>query len=219
MRSKSWETKIIFLFVLCSSCWDPKENKTESLPYYGPHEILQGANGVDTNYYTVPKFSFINQDSAVVDHHTFAGKPLVVEFFFSGCQSICPVITSQLTRLQVMMAKDGLAKEYSILTHTVDPEKDTPSVMRQYAAEIGVEHSNWQFVTGSAEDIYYQAEQGYLVPAFPSDTAQGGFFHTDQLALIDGNYHIRGYYDGTSTKEVDSLMLDLKKLIQENKKQ
>jgi protein SCO1/2 len=141
-----------------------------------------------------------------------------VEFFFSHCESICPAITSQLTRLQALLAKEGLTGSYNILSHTVDPNRDTPAVMKMYAAGLGVDHTNWQFVTGKAEDIYYQASNGYLVPAFPSDTAQGGFFHTDQLALVDGDYHIRGYYDGTSTQAVDSLIVDLKKLIQEGKK-
>lgn len=212
-----WIINALFLLILFCTCGDPKENQTERLPYYGPHEIAIGTNGSDTIYYTVPKFSFVNQDSIVVDHHSFKGKPFVAEFFFSHCESICPAITAQLARLQAILNKEGLTHEYNILSHTVDPEKDTPEVMKKYAAALGADHTNWQFVTGKAEDIYYQASIGYLVPAFPSDTAQGGFFHTDQLALIDANYHIRGYYDGTSTSEVDSLMVDLKKLIQENK--
>jgi protein SCO1 len=214
----NWSNKTLFLLILLCSCGDPKENQTERLPYYGPHEIAQRNNGVDTLHYTVPKFSFVNQDSVVVDHHTFKGKPLVVEFFFSRCESICPAITSQLVRLQTLMNKEGFTQEYNILSHTVDPNNDGPSVMKQYAEGIGVDHVNWHFVTGKANDIYYQASEGYKVPAFPSDTAQGGFFHTDQLALIDGDYHIRGYYDGTSTREVDSLMRDLKQLIQESKR-
>ncbi len=207
-----------FLLILLCSCGDPKENLTERLPYYGPHEITPSEGKWDTVHYTVPKFSFINQDSATVDHHFFQGKPLIVEFFFSHCESICPAITSQLTRLQALLAKEGLTGAYNILSHTVDPNRDTPAVMKRYAAGLGVDHANWQFVTGMPEDIYYQASNGYLVPAFPSDTAQGGFFHTDQLALVDGDYHIRGYYDGTSTQAVDSLIVDLKKLIQEGKK-
>jgi protein SCO1/2 len=72
-------------------------------------------------------------------------------------------------------------------------------------------------VTGSAEDIYWQAENGYMLTAFPSDSAEGGFFHTDKIALIDRQMHIRGLYDGTSTKEVDKLFQDLKILVKEKK--
>jgi protein SCO1 len=178
-----------------------------------------GANGIlDTLFYTVPKFSFINQDS--VEYHSghTIGKPVVVEFFFTKCPSICPIITSQLSRLQSLLKHEGLMNEINILSHTVDPTNDQPSVMKNYASALGVDHANWQFVTGKAEDLYEQASKGYLVPAFPSDSAAGGFFHTDQLTLVDGNRHIRGYYDGTSTKEVDSLFLDIKKLLKEKSK-
>ena len=68
-------------------------------------------------------------------------------------------------------------------------------------------------MTGKKDALYYQAEEGYLVTAFESDTAAGGFFHTDQFALIDEQMHIRGYYDGTSTIEVDSMYKDLLKLL------
>jgi protein SCO1/2 len=172
-----------------------------------------GKGAIDTIFYTVPKFSFINQDSVEVHHGTLAGKPIIVEFFFSRCKSICPAITSQLSRIQAMLSQDHLMDQVNILSHTVDPSYDTPAVMRAYGEARGADFTNWHFVTGPAEDIYHQASQGYLVPAFPSDTADGGFFHTDQLALIDRNYHIRGYYDGTSTQEVDSMYKDLKKLI------
>jgi protein SCO1 len=195
-------------------CCDAQVARNKRLPYYGPHEYLDNRKGgIDTVYYTVPKFSFINQDSMEVHHGTLAGKPIIVEFFFCRCKSICPAITSQLARLQVLLAKDQLMDSVNILSHTVDPSHDTPEVMRAFAEARGADFTNWHFVTGAAADIYHQASQGYLVPAFPSDTADGGFFHTDQLALIDRNYHIRGYYDGTSTREVDSLYQDLKKLI------
>jgi protein SCO1/2 len=78
---------------------------------------------------------------------------------------------------------------------------------------MGADFSNWNFVTGNEEDIYWQAREGYKLTAFPSDTAQGGFFHTDQIALIDQEGKIRGYYDGTSTKAVDQLFIDLHLLL------
>lgn len=201
------------------SCADPVRKEFRSLPYYGPHEYLSEANGsIDTVFYTIPKFSFINQDSIETHQDQYQGKPFIAEFFFSNCRSICPAITSQLARLQAMMRADGILGEVNILSHTVDPMNDTPAKLREYAGALGVDPINWQFVTGPAEDLYYQASKGYFVPAFPSDTAQGGFFHTDQLTLIDGDFHIRGYYDGTSTLEVDSMYQDIKNLIRENKK-
>jgi protein SCO1 len=207
------------LVVTLWSCTDPVKKEFRRLPYYGPHEYLSEANGsTDTVFYTIPKFSFINQDSIETHQDQYQGKPFIAEFFFSNCRSICPAITSQLARLQAMMRADGILGEVNILSHTVDPTNDNPARLREYAGALGVDPINWQFVTGPAEDLYYQASKGYFVPAFPSDTAQGGFFHTDQLTLIDGDFHIRGYYDGTSTLEVDSMYQDIKNLIRENKK-
>ncbi len=209
----------VLLIMALWSCTDPVEQADRSLPYYGPHEYMNGANGsIDTLLYTIPKFSFINQDSIETHQGQYQGKPFIVEFFFSNCRSICPAITSQLARLQAMMKADGILDKVNILSHTVDPSNDTPVRLKEYAGALGVDPINWQFVTGKADDLYYQASKGYLVPAFPSDTAQGGFFHTDQLTLIDGDFHIRGYYDGTSTLEVDSMYEDIKNLIRENKK-
>jgi protein SCO1/2 len=110
----------------------------------------------------------------------------------------------------------GLQSEVRFLSHTVDPEHDRPDTLKSYAMRVGADTTNWDFVTGDSEDIYWQAQEGYMLTAFPSDTADGGFFHTDKLTLVDQNRHIRGYYDGTSTKSVDQLFKDIKKLSHEH---
>jgi protein SCO1/2 len=116
------------------------------------------------------------------------------------------------------LRKENLLQQIGFLSHTVDPEHDTLPALRAYAQRVGADTSVWHFVTGNAEDIYWQAQEGYMLTAFPSDTADGGFFHTDKLTLVDRNRHIRGYYDGTSTKDVDRLYTDIKKLIHESDK-
>ncbi len=192
------------------------------LPYMGEPDVAfrkdeNGATIADTVYYTIPKFSFINQDSAEVSHHTYTGKIFVADFFFTTCPTICPMLSAQMARVQAELKEQGLSDKVWLLSHTVNPQYDTPSVLKSYADKLGADYSNWNFVTGNAEDIYYQAEDGYMLTAFPSDTAQGGFFHTDKLALIDWEMHIRGYYDGTSTVEVNNLLADIKKLAEEQK--
>jgi protein SCO1 len=191
-----------------------------ALPYLGESDVeftreKNGTSVVDTVYYTIPKFSFTNQDNKIVSHHEYENKIFVADFFFTTCPSICPILSSQMARLQTLTKKEGLDHDVMFLSHTVDPEHDTPAVLKAYGDQLGADYSNWNFVTGRAEDIYDQAQDGYMLTAFPSDTAQGGFFHTDQVALIDRQMHIRGYYDGTSTKEIDQLFLDIKKLLHE----
>ena len=102
-----------------------------------------------------------------------------------------------------------------ILSHSVDPERDTPERMKEYAFMMDADTSQWKFLTGDKEELYDQARHGYFLTAMPSDTAAGGFFHSDIFALIDSENRIRGFYDGTSTSEVDEMILDIHKLLAE----
>jgi len=190
------------------------------LPYLGESDVefrkeKTGTMKPDTVYYTIPKFSFINQDSAEVSHRTYENKIFVADFFFTECPSICPILSSQMWRLQGLVKNEGLQNDVMFLSHSVKPEHDSPAVLKEYGDKLGADYSNWNFVTGNTEDIYDQAEDGYMLTAFPSDTASGGIFHTDKMTLVDRQMHIRGYYDGTSTISVDKLFEDIKKLINE----
>ena len=227
-NNKPWRNYgfLLLAFTLIYACKDSSTGATPALdpdrklPYIGEHEVefvkkTDGELIPDTVYYTLPKFSFINQDSVETSHRNYAGKVFVADFFFTHCPSICPMLSSQMARLQALTTKAGLHDEVMFLSHTVDPLRDTPDTLKKYATDLGADLSNWNFVTGSADDIYWQAEYGYMLTAFPSDSAEGGFFHTDKIALIDRQMHIRGLYDGTSTKDVDKLFEDLKLLVKE----
>lgn len=227
-NNKPWRnwTFLLLAFTVIYACKDSGSGATSALdpdrklPFIGEHEVefVKKADGElipDTVYYTLPKFSFINQDGVETSHRNYAGKVFVADFFFTHCPSICPMLSSQMARLQALTTKAGLHDDVMFLSHTVDPLRDTPDTLKKYATDLGADLSNWNFVTGSAEDIYWQAEYGYMLTAFPSDSAEGGFFHTDKIALIDRQMHIRGLYDGTSTKDVDKLFEDLKLLVKE----
>jgi protein SCO1 len=214
------------LFSMLSACGPDGGGSTSEnpvaapLPFFGEHdvEMKHGKDGElipDTIYYRLPYFSFLNQDSVMVSHKTYEDRIFVADFFFTNCESICPIMSSQMVRIQELLKKEGLSDRVWLLSHTVDPVRDTPQVLKEYAGRIGADLSTWNFVTGSAGDIYWQAETGYMLSAFPSDTAQGGFFHTDRFTLLDRSMRIRGYYDGTSTKEVDKLLNDIKRLVQD----
>lgn len=208
------------VILLACAQGDSSSGETKSLPFIGEHEVEfnrreDGTMIADTVYYTIPKFSFINQDGHEVSHRDYAGKIFVADFFFTHCPSICPMMSAQMLRLQGRVAEAGLKEQVKFLSHTVDPTRDTPDTLKAYALKMGADLSNWNFVTGEAEDIYYQAENGYMLSAFPSDSADGGFFHSDKIALVDRAMRLRGIYDGTSTKSVDQLFEDIKFLNQE----
>ncbi|MFM7619915.1 MAG: SCO family protein [Bacteroidota bacterium] len=205
-------------FVACTETTKGPEQKAKVLPYYGDFGIEikyneKGEGISDTVYDPIPLFAFTNQDGKIITNEFMAGKIAVVDFFFTNCTSICPMLSSQMARLQHSVQAENLNGQVVFLSHTVDPKNDTPEALKAYANRMGADFSNWNFVSGNAEDIYWQAKEGYKLTAFPSDTAQGGFFHTDQIALIDQEGKIRGYYDGTSTKAVDQLFLDLHLLL------
>tara|TARA_Y100000589_G_scaffold140640_1_gene134363 strand:- start:10918 stop:12138 length:1221 start_codon:yes stop_codon:yes gene_type:complete len=169
-----------------------------------------------SNSHTVPAFAFWGIDSIEVTHRDVEGKIKIVDYFFTHCPTICPLLSSQLSRTQEILNDRGITQEdLMILSHSVDPLRDTPQRMAEYAEMVGADTSQWKFLTGNKEDLYEQAKQGYYLTAMPSDTAAGGFFHSDLFALIDREDRIRGFYDGTSTVEVDEMILDIHKLLSE----
>lgn len=198
-----------FLLVLVFSIWGCKNQ--DRLPFFGTHDVIEG----DTVYYTIPKFYGLrDQEGKGFSFDQIKGKVFVAEFFFSRCKSICPIMTSQMARIQDEIKSKQWQGKVALLSHTVDPMYDQPEVLKSYAKTHGADFSIWTFVNADST-VYSLAQQGYLLSAFPSVDADGGFFHTDQLTLIDKNFHIRGYYDGTSTKAVDELIKDLGVLMSE----
>jgi len=213
---------LAFVSGLTVACNEPAKPTTKKekpvLPFFGDFDVTisyneKGEGITDTVFMPIPKFAFTNQDGILVTRENLEGKIVLADFFFTNCESICPVISSQMVRLQERIKQEGLQDKIRFISHTVDPTNDTPAIMKKYAQQIGADLSMWNFVTGLQEDLYEQAQEGYKLTAFPSDTAQGGFFHTDQVALLDQDCKIRGYYDGTSTKSMDQLFTDLHKLL------
>jgi protein SCO1/2 len=205
-------TRIGYLFLLTISLLFFSSCKDEcKLPFLGTHEVVAD----DTIYYTIPKFyGWKDQDGNPLDFKKVEGKVFVAEFFFSQCKSICPIMTSQMARIQDEIKKNNWQTKVSLLSHTVDPLHDQPEVLKSYAKSHGADFSIWTFANADSA-VYEMAQRGYLLSAFPSDSADGGFFHTDQLTLVDSFFRIRGYYDGTSTKDVDQLIKDLECLMHE----
>lgn len=192
------------------------EHSFVTLPYYGPKEISEkaGADVADTIYHQVPDFKFINQFGDEVTMANFEGDILVADFFFTTCPTICPIMTKQMARLQWML-EDPAYDDVSFLSHTVNPSHDTPEVLLNYAEEEGADLERWTFVTGDQREIYTQGVNGYLLSAQEDVAAPGGFLHSSMFVLLDRDRHIRGYYDGTSSKEVDDLVTDIKMLKKE----
>ena len=184
-----------------------REKLTETLKVHSELPVL-GPEG-----HTIPAFAFTGIDSVEISHRTVEGQVKIVDYFFTHCPTICPIMSSQLARTQAWLKGHDLDDEVMLMSHSVDPIRDTPERLKTYATRLGADTTIWKFLTGDKEDLYDQARFGYYLTALESDTAAGGFFHSDTFVLVDQENRIRGLYDGTSTAEVDAMMLDAASLV------
>ena len=181
----------------------------------------------------VPKFSFTNQNGETISNKDYEGKVYVVEFFFSTCPTICPRMNRNLIQIQNTF-KDF--ENFGVASFTINPDYDTPEVLKSYADQYGVTNPNWHLMTGDKEEIYKLSNEGFnLYTAEESDVA-GGFEHSGNFALIDKNGFIRSrkddfgnpiiYYRGITSEEekvdddgtpeeISALKEDIKKLLNE----
>lgn len=187
-----------------------KENKPiRTLAYFGPKNALK-IN--DTTYHTIPVFYFTDQYAKKVTEQTVKGKVYVVDYFFTTCKSICPVMSTGLERVYKQFRTRN---DFLILSHTVDPETDSTAQLLSYAKFHGVNDDKWLFVTGEKKHLYEIARKGYLLNAEQGDGGADDFIHTQNFALIDKERHIRGFYDGTDSLEINRLIGEIKILFDE----
>jgi protein SCO1/2 len=104
-----------------------------------------------------------------------------------------------------------------ILSHSIDPQHDTPQILKKYADDLGISGNQWLFVTGNREAIYDIGQKHYLVVAGQDSTAPGGYIHSGAFILVDKQKRVRGAYDGTTQKGTDKLLADIEKLRNEYK--
>lgn len=208
-------TFLIAAILFFTSC---KERR--KLPIYGLRETKEvknsdGTVGVDTVYQTIPAFKFLNQDSVYITNDQFKGKIYIADFFFTSCTSICPIMHRNLKTVYEEF-KDN--SDVMFLSHTIDFKYDLPSVLKKYAAKLGVDGPKWQFVHGTKDSVYTIAEKSYLVAVGQDSTNRDGFVHQGYLVLIDKERRIRGAYDGTDAGQVAQLKKDIPVLLAEENK-
>ena len=193
-----------------------KKKPLRVLPFYGEQKVdsilKSGEYAKDTIYHTVQDFSFVNQEGKTITQKDLDGSVYVADFFFTTCQSICPIMSTQMEKVAQAFAANNQVK---ILSHTVNPENDSVPVLAEYAHLHHANASQWWFVTGSKKELYNLARTGYYLNAQEGDGGPDDFIHTQNFALVDKEKHIRGYYDGTNPKEIEQLINDIKLLLKE----
>ena len=136
----------------------------------------------------VPEFNFVNQNGELVSNNDYIGKVYIVEFFFTTCTTICPVMNTNLIHIQNSFTKFS---DFGIASFSINPEYDTVDILNQYANENGIVNSNWNLMTGDRSEIYKLANDGFNLYTASSSDFIDGFEHSGYFALIDKQGFIR----------------------------
>ena len=171
---------------------------------------------------TVPKFSLTDQDGKIITNESYIGKVYLVEFFFTTCPTICPIMNRNMTDIQNTFKNNS---DFGIASVTINPENDTPKVLKEHAELLKVTSPNWHFLTGDKDYIFNLANKGFNLYAGINPKITGGFEHSGLFALVDKKGHIRSrkddfgnpiiYYDGLDDKGIKALKQDITKLLAE----
>jgi protein SCO1/2 len=187
-------------------------------------KVSNSSNG-DSNLEKIgpaPKFELVNQDNVKITNESYKGKVYVLEFFFSTCPSICPKMNLSMLSIEKTFFGNP---NFGIVSISIDPEHDTPAVLKAHRELLGVKSSNWNFLTGDKKYIFDLSNKGFNLYAGENSKVRGGFEHSGLFALIDKNGTIRCrkdefgnpilYYDGLDKKGVRDIQQDIAILLKE----
>lgn len=188
------------------------------LPIYQPAdvstELVDSTIQHQIKYHKIADFSLINQNGDTITQDSYKNKIYVADFFFTTCQTICPIMTDNMVDIQEKIKNDD---EVMLLSHSVTPKIDSVTQLKRYAIKKGVIDSKWNLVTGDKSQIYRLARKSYLAVKDDGMPDDYGMVHTENFMLIDKKRQIRGYYDGTKKDEIQRLLKDIKTLKKEYK--
>ena len=199
---------MLFIFISCD------EVSKKQLPIHNPTDfnpklVDKSIRNVSDNH-TIKDFNLINQNGIKVSSKDYENKIYVVDFFFTSCPSICPIMTNNMLLIQEEFIKNN---DIMLLSISVTPEIDNVQVLKKYAIKKGVIDSKWNITTGSKKHIYELARKSFFAVLDKGDGGLQDFIHTPNFILVDTKKQIRGIYDGTVEKEISRLILDINILV------
>ena len=179
-------------------------------------------------YNKVPSFEFTNQDGNVINNETYKGKVYVVEFFFTTCPTICPIMNQKMLLIQKEFAENS---KVGIASISITPAIDRQEILKKYAISNGITHKNWHLLSGKSEEtVFNLSNNGFkLYAGVDNKVEHGGFEHSGLFALVDKTGTIRSrkdnqgnpilYYraieDGSFPDQINELKEDIKILLNE----
>jgi len=180
------------------------------LPVYNPVDVnprlVDDAVRHRSRDHKVGNFALTNQNGITVTQDDFEDKIYIADFFFTRCQTICPIMALNMADLQEYYLDDS---EIKFLSHSVTPVMDSVPVLRAYADKNGAIDGKWEITTGDKKQIYGLARKSYFAVLDEGDGGDQDFIHTEQFILIDKKGQIRGFYDGTDKAEMSRIYKDI----------
>lgn len=208
--------KIFICTALFFSCKNAQEEV--QLPYYNSPaftpEFISSADSVTQKItHTIPAFTFTDQNGTTITEKDVEGKIHVANFIFTRCASICPIMTKHMKAVQDSFGNNN---KVAVLSYSVTPWIDSVPRLKNYAKENNITSPNWHLLTGSQNEIYKLARQGYFAEedlGYTRDSTD--FLHTEHVFLVDKSKRIRGIYNGTLQLEIEQLIKDISVLLKE----
>lgn len=197
---------IVFIFLIVSC----KDNENH-LPYYDtPDFTPKWEMSNENTFHKIRPFNLINQENKSFTEKDIEGKICIADFFFTTCPGICLKMTSSMADIQNEFIDDN---EILLLSHSVTPERDSVSVLKQYAIDKDVVFKRWKLLTGNKNEIYDLGRKYYFVEEDEGIKKDDDvFLHTENFILIDKQRHIRGIYNGLDPNSIKKLIRDIKVL-------
>jgi len=200
----------ILVFILLNT----GKHHIKKLPYFPTDSIRP--NG-DTVYRKLPDFKLVDQNGKVFTEDSLRGRIHVADFFFTRCPGICPELSKGMMDVQEKV-KDF--PSIRLVSYTIDPEYDTPQVLKDYGTRFQAIENKWWFLTGTEAELYRVAKNGYMLPIEKGDSLpELGFAHSGFVVLVDKDLYIRGYYKGINdefgTNQLKTLLEDIGVLMHE----
>ncbi|MBL4939986.1 MAG: SCO family protein [Lutibacter sp.] len=155
----------------------------------------------------IAAFELINQNGDTITQEAYKNKIYVTDFFFTRCQTICPVMTNNMGKLQEVFKSED---DIKFLSLSVTPVMDSVPILREYADKMGIIDTKWNITTGDKKHIYELARKSYFVVLDEGDGGVQDFIHTENFVLVDKKQQIRGFYDGTDTEDIQRLISDIR---------
>ena len=189
----------------------------DDLPIYQPSQLnpaLVDPSAMREENHRILDFNLVNHLGDTVTLADVQGQILVVDFFFTRCATICPLMTKNLQRIHDRLGPDAPVQ---LMSHSVTPVADSVSVLAAYADKHGADPDLWWFLTGEKSEIYTLARKSYFSCLDEGDGGFQDFVHTENIVLVDDQGRLRGFYDGTDSKAMSQLFSDLEFLLEKKR--